>query len=154
MCSSNCTLCLSPQLCTTCAGAFFLDASSSIYSAVGLCVLAGDCPRGTYGNSTTKTCASCSYDCWTCSNGANCTSCSYALHHRTLDPNLSRCIPIPGFYDAGVPVASPCILPCTECTSATFCTACNFMTYLTKSNTCIQKCLQQLTFYGQPRPTC
>ena len=150
-CSSNCTLCFGSILCTACADIFFLFNSSS---SAGLCVLQNDCILGTYGNSTSKTCASCPYDCWTCINSTNCSSCNDTLHHRTLDPNISRCVPLPGFYDTGIPVTSPCLLPCTECLSATFCTACNFVTYLTKNNTCIQKCLQQLTFYGQPRPTC
>ena len=153
LCSTNCSLCFGPTECSACASSFFLFPTPPS-TTTGLCVLAPDCPLGTYGNSSTSTCARCPYDCSTCSNGSVCSTCNETGHLRSLDPNTSRCVPLNGYYDSGATVATPCVSPCTSCLSATFCTACNYLTYLSKNNTCVTKCLQQLTFYGQPRPTC
>jgi hypothetical protein len=43
---------------------------------------------------------------------------------------------------------------CTACLSATHCTECSYRYYVSRQNTCVQKCLNELLYYGQPRPTC
>lgn len=84
-------------------------------------------------------CKGCISTCMTCSAAAsNCTSCS-ASQFRTLVPG--SCIPIFGYYEAGVSVAAPCSPPCVNCFNVSLnCTSCAtnfFLTFAGATLTCI-----------------
>lgn len=79
------------------------------------------CPDGYFENYGTFACDPCSYQCLTCSNGSVCDTCS-SLGNRYQ--NGSDCLPLPGFYDNGVPDAVPCVSPCLNCQSLSTCDSC------------------------------
>jgi len=88
-----------------------------------------------FAKSSTMTCNSCLYDCYTCTNASSCTSCQTNITNRQT--NGTRCSPIPGYYDDGSSLVAPaCGGSCLTCsTSATFCLSCP-TNYILSSNTC------------------
>jgi cysteine-rich repeat protein len=57
-----------------------------------------------------------------------------------------RCLPLPGYYNAGVSQAAPCVAAnCLTCTSTTYCLSCALGKYLVTSThtcaTCMANCL-------------
>ena len=93
------------------------------------------------------TCKGCIITCQTCSGTAsNCTSC-YSSQYRTISMGMSgSCVPIPGYYETGVPIAAPCSAPCVSCFNLSInCTACALNSYLTFSGT-VLTCISCTTY--------
>lgn len=134
-CTLPCQTCVSaasPNNCTSCYPNTYLNSANN---ACGL-----TCPPGTYGNSTSYTCASCNASCATCVSSTNCTSCNSPLYLYSTGNNFPTCVdPCPqGFYQNDTNLTCmPCYsYLCVTCTtSAAACTSC-IAGFYTNNNSC------------------
>jgi len=72
-CVSPCEACLGEDFCLTCAQGFFWNKEN------GKCVLADDCPPGTYADFDARACNKCAFECLTCYGETNkeCIICNF-----------------------------------------------------------------------------
>ena len=113
-CTGSCSTCTSSSFCTSCATLF-------LNSVAGTCVNASNCPSGTYGNSTSMSCANCQLPCTTCSQSAtNCTACQsgYLYYNNLCVTNCPS-----GMFQSSSNCFN-CVGPCSTCNSVSFCTSC------------------------------
>ena len=131
-CPSNCDVCSSGTVCTTCSSGFYLSSvNNKCYNP---------CPAGTYLSGST--CSGCSTGCSTCTSSTACTACQsgYYLYDdgstqscynpcpSTLvaDTTTNTCTtscPAGTYLDSGV--CESCVEYCTSCSSATSCSSCS-----------------------------
>ena len=109
-----CLACTSAYYCLECIPTLTFD------SSLDECV----CPPRSFYNSFIPSCEPCSFDCFTCnSNNGSCATCNATFDHRELN-NMSRCSPLPGYYETNTSVAGQCFPDCEICTSASNCQGC------------------------------
>lgn len=137
--NSVCTPCTSP--CATCVTTTTqclscVQLSTSLFLSGYFCV--STCPSGTYANSSTYTCATCTSPCATCSSSMICLSCiaSYFLYLGTCNTSC------PIGYVGVISSCQPCATGCKTCqNTVNYCTACQANYYLMVSaSECIQTC--------------
>jgi cysteine-rich repeat protein len=126
------------------------------------------CPPRYCTNGSDFQCDACpTYDCYYCSYNGSCSTCNDTLDFRYMNTATMRCLPLPGYYDAGVSQAAPCLATsCLTCvTTATKCLSCYPGKFLS-GNTCITcmancancttatNCITCNTFYVFSNSTC
>lgn len=120
-CTGLCNTCLNETFCLTCNSNFHYN---------GSCVVASSCPTGTFANSNTLSCDSCTPPCAACSNTAiNCTSC--------VSPNLfydGICAPYcpNGMFQSGNNCLN-CTGLCSTCLNDSYCLSCTSNYYFNGS---------------------
>ena len=95
---------------------------SNLYACASTTLCLAICAPRYYYNNMTNTCSICPYDCYTCNNLQQCTSCN-TNDHRYL--NTTRCLPNPGFYETYQSITLQCPNGCSSCASSTNCTGCH-----------------------------
>jgi len=107
--------------CGNCSALNYCLSCITNYLTNGTCVNASLCPNGTFANTSTLICDSCSINCGTCSSTAsNCTSCSspYFFYNGTC---VSVC---PNLMYSNSSTCLLCQAPCANCSSISFCLSC------------------------------
>ena len=158
-CSSNCSRCESSTLCTTCAGAYWLDGDlcsacsfpcnncdgsattctscRAGYSLNGnRCLI--NCAAGSYPVNDYTACNRCSSTCLTCQDSANyCTSCGSGMYF--LDNQCFAACPS-GTYASGTSCL-PCIDHCADCTTAfsNVCLNCEYGFMVDENGLCVRQ---------------
>lgn len=98
-----------------------------------------------YPNTNTLVCDHCPYDCYTCDSLNNCSSCNNSTDFRELylnsTSNVTRCVPLNGYYDNLTTISIPCPLSCKTCLNASFCTSCPNGYFLRIDHQCYTTCL-------------
>ena len=91
-------------------------------------------------NTTSSFCETCPYDCLTCGTDGVCLTCDSVNHFRELNSSSSRCVPIAGYFDNGVPVCESCPNVCSACSSLTVCSACVSPYFLNTTSSFCETC--------------
>ena len=81
-------------------------------------------------------CLLCVYDCYTCSDGVTCLTCS-SNDNRQYNPTTFRCDPSVNYYESGTSVAARCLYPNCCGTSPI-----NFY----QNSTCLSSCPTNYTY--------
>jgi hypothetical protein len=135
-CPPTCSQCTSLVACTSCATGFFLSQSTQ------MCGIAAMCPSGTFGDSTTLTCATCSGGCATCVGQANrCLTCAsgYFFSSSSSSCVAAALCPAGTYAETSNSTCVACSSSCATCSgSATTCTGC--ATGLTLANSQCTAC--------------
>ncbi len=86
-CESPCETCTTKTNCTTCLFGFYTNPETNE------CVLAGDCPEGTYASNITRRCEYCDFSCLTCSGPTNkdCIICNFARGYAMSTGEIGQC---------------------------------------------------------------
>lgn len=133
-CTPNCSTCYATQSnCTSC-----IISNPLLYLINNICVIAQNCPIGTYPNSTLYICDNCISPCASCSNYSYCLTCiiGSSLYLGICSTNCPS-----GYYSYNQ-ICTICSSPCSTCSnSATNCTSCltNLVVQLYLSNNfCVQ----------------
>jgi proprotein convertase subtilisin/kexin type 5 len=106
-----------------------------------------ECPSRYYPNTTSRSCLSCPFDCYTCLGNGGCLSCNSTTDFRTFNSSTQRCAPIDGYFENSTTVAAQCPLSCLACTSLSNCDSCVLGNFLRKDAMCYTDCLPRT--YGQ-----
>jgi proprotein convertase subtilisin/kexin type 5 len=130
-CPTGCATCTSLSTCQSCSPSYFLRSDSLCYST---------CLPGTYGNSSTNTCDSCTIAvCATCTSLSVCQSCQAGYFLRSDNFCYSTCLP--GTYgNSSTKVCDSCPTGCSDCPSAFGCAACNTNYFLQPDFLCLTTC--------------
>jgi proprotein convertase subtilisin/kexin type 5 len=128
-CTAGCRTCLNASTCSSCSAGFFFQADRLCHST---------CPLRMFPNSTSQTCESCPYDCYTCNMSGACLSCNAAEDFRVLEG--TRCVSLQGYYDNKITVSLKCPSTCATCSSPTACGVCLSGFYLRLDDMCYSTC--------------
>ncbi len=95
-----------------------------LYSTSNSCLLAADCPIGTFASSTTKTCSSCNSACTACfGSSTNCSACvtlpiQYFLIATTFSCVLPAGCPTKSYPDSLTSICATCNSSCLTCSGS------------------------------------
>ena len=130
-CSSGCVQCQTLDLCLECATDHYIFLDGLCYS---------QCPDRFFGSNQTKRCSRCPYDCMTCDESGDCTSCNETNDHRRLFSDTQRCLPLPGYFDNLTQVGVQCFWKCNMCLNTQVCSSCIQGYYLSLVSSCESLC--------------
>lgn len=111
----------SPTFCTTCN-----QTNTTFYLYNGSCITNSSCPNGTYPNSTTLKCQTCTSPCSSCLNSLSCIDCTsgFYLNGSSCLSSCPNGTVAQNISSGGV--CQQCSFPCTSCMmSPTYCLTCN-----------------------------
>jgi len=115
----------------SCISGYYLHIDNMCYT---------ECPAHFYGNNISFKCNQCPYDCLTCNSFRRCITCSVS-DNRIFANVTERCVPMQGYYESLVTIASECSLGCAVCISYSWCNACIFgFTLDPATRTCGSQC--------------
>ena len=130
-CPPNCELCNSATVCTFCSPGYFMRPDNACYLT---------CDIRYVGNSISRTCMRCPYDCLNCRLNGQCVDCDAIGDARTLSTSSNRCIPAQEHYESFVQVANKCPTGCLSCFSSGKCGSCVTGFLLNSSLLCSNTC--------------
>ncbi|EAS01407.2 transmembrane protein, putative (macronuclear) [Tetrahymena thermophila SB210] len=141
-CTPPCTACKNIQTsCTKCDQNTYLTGDS--------CVQQAQCPSGTYGDNSLRSCVSCKNNCLTCSDEITCKSCNQnSSFNKFYNGQCLQACPSSTYLDNPTNICKPCAPGCLQC-SLTSCSQCDLNSQypILINGQCLQNCPSNIPIY-------
>ncbi|KAL4460975.1 hypothetical protein ABPG74_016447 [Tetrahymena malaccensis] len=141
-CTPPCAACKNIQTsCTKCDQNTYLTGDS--------CVQQAQCPSGTYGDNSQRSCISCKNNCLTCSDEITCKSCNQSSSfNKFYNGQCLQACPSSTYLDTSTNICKPCAPGCLQC-SLTSCSQCDLNSQypILINGQCLQNCPSNIPIY-------